>query len=482
MSRENQNMLFPKVKFNSIKRNLMSKKTNNTILVAGNGFDLAIGLKTKYSDFFTVVFLLLALDKYENEFKSYNFSDIRDNEICILNKVETLFPVSNQILSQTTDKNFKEKLADLKKLTEVALTWYLSLDFDIKNLKQIVQQPLFFNFVERILKDLTGLIVDKTPSYLQWRLHQDFTRSDLFIKEKSNFEGFDKFKSYENFERFIFIIDSYVKKAVYLGWMDLERFIESLVIENTYLEKKFGPPEPRVYLCNEHTIAKLYGNGLEQLCILFEKYIALINKDIPNEYDIKSLTLPYACSFSSRNSEEDSSLLDLNNVSVIFNYNYTDTFSRIWPKSTKVCHINGKVDGDFFAKRQKSKIVFGYTRNENIKTTGYSPKSLIFEKDKQRVLKNIELYDYENLIGENKYNVIIFGHSCSPADGDVLSCLLSNKNLNKAVICCYDEDTLASSYENLVQILDENPKVETTINKLIIQKKVLFCLYEKESM
>ena len=162
MSRENQNMLFPKVKFNSIKRNLMSKKTNNTILVAGNGFDLAIGLKTKYSDFFTVVFLLLALDKYENEFKSYNFSDIRDNKICILNKVETLFPVSNQILSQTTDKNFKEKLADLKKLTEVALTWYLSLDFDIKNLKQIVQKPLFFNFVERILKELTGYIVDKT--------------------------------------------------------------------------------------------------------------------------------------------------------------------------------------------------------------------------------------------------------------------------------------------------------------------------------
>ena len=39
---------------------------NRTILVAGNGFDIALGLKTKYGDFFIVIFLILALDKYEN--------------------------------------------------------------------------------------------------------------------------------------------------------------------------------------------------------------------------------------------------------------------------------------------------------------------------------------------------------------------------------------------------------------------------------
>ena len=453
---------------------------NRTILVAGNGFDIALGLKTKYGDFFTVIFLILALDKYENYFNCYNFTDVRNKTISILYKIETLFPVSNAKLSSNSDESFRIKTIDLKKLTEIALTWYVSNDFEIDSFKQAIQKPLFFNFVERILKELTGFIVDKWSSYIQWNRSSDFTLDDLFMRETNNFKRFDNFQSYEFFERFIYIIDSYIKNANYSGWMDLERFIESLVIENTYLEKKFGPPEPKVYLCNEHTIAKSYSDGLEQLCLLFEKFIALVNNDIPNNFDTKSLTLPYSCSFRSRNTDEDISLLDLDNVSVVFNYNYTNTFNKLFHKPIKVCYINGKVDGDFWAKREKSKIIFGYTRNENIKATGYSPKSLIFEKDKQRVLKNVKLYDYEKIIGKNEYNVIIFGHSCSPADGDVLSYLLSNDKLNKAVICCYNEEAMASTYENLVQILDENPKLETTINKLIIQKKVLFCLYEKD--
>lgn len=447
---------------------------NRTILVAGNGFDIALGLKTKYGDFFTVIFLILALDKYENYFNCYNFTDVRNKTISILDKIETLFPVSNAKLSSNSDESFRIKTIDLKKLTEIALTWYVSNDFEIESFKQAIQKPLFFNFVERILKKLTIYVVDKTTSNSSWK--PDFSQEDLFRYQKSNFNGFMEFKSYKDFERFIYIVDSYIKSANYSGWMDLEQFIELLVTGNEYLENKYFKNYNFKYLHNEHSVAQLYSNGLEHLCILFEKYISLINSYIPDNYDINSLFSSYLVSFNNRNPNEKTSLLNINNVVEVFDYNYTESCRKLFPESVKVYYVNGKVNGNFLDKRKKSKIVFGYTRNN--KQFNVGPKCLVFEKNKQRFIKNIELYDYEKIVNEGCFNVIIFGHSCSPADGDVIGCLLSSSNLNKAVICCYNEDVMISIYENLVQILDDNQETGTTINKLIINKKVLFCVHE----
>lgn len=473
MSRENQNMLFPKVKFNSIKRNLMSKKTNNTILVAGNGFDLAIGLKTKYSDFFIVISLLIALDKYENEFKFYNFSDIRAKKICISDKVETLFPISNQQVQPSGEEQQKH-ITDLKKLTEIALKWYVSSNCKIDDLKDHIKQDFYFDFYYKILKNpsLTKYITgrERKPSILFYDSEKSFFMDDPIPEE------FNEFSSYTKFERFIHIIDSTISKSVYSGWMDLESFIEVLVTGSIYLKDKFsyeGTP-----LRDRYDSAKTFLDGLEYFCIDFEKYISLINEDVPEGYDVNSLFYNYKESFKKRNPTEDISLLDFKNIKDVFNYNYTDTFNTLLAESANIYYINGKAYGNFCAERKKSKIVFGYTRND--RTFDVSPKCFAFEKDKQRFLKNVELYDYEEIL-KDPYNVIIFGHSCSPADGDVLSHLLSNDKLNKVVICCYNEEAMASTYENLVQILDENSKVETTINKLIIQKKVLFCLYEKDN-
>ena len=88
------------------------------------------------------------------------------------------------------------------------------------------------------------------------------------------------------------------------------------------------------------------------------------------------------------------------------------------------------------------------------------------------------MYNYNKVLGNDEFNIIIFGHSCSPADGDVFRSILNHPSLNKAVICCYNKDAMASTYENLVKILDENSSCDTTINDLIINKKVLFCLKE----
>lgn len=266
--------------------------------------------------------------------------------------------------------------------------------------------------------------------------------------------------------------------------MDLESFIELLVTGNKYLESKFhvtAHNNVNPYLYHTHDLANYYSLGLDDFCLMFEKYISLINKDIPEKYNVNDITKPYKESFQKRNTGEDVSLLDLSKIDAIFSYNYTDTFAKLFhelSENDRIYYINGKVFGDFDSKREESKIVFGYTRdNKNIDV---SPKCLIFEKDKQRFLKNIKMYHYDQIFNKEDFNIVIFGHSCSPADGDVFRSILSSPKLNKAVICCYDKDSMASAYVNLVKVLDESPSSDTTINDLIINKKVLFCLKDKK--
>ena len=231
------------------------------------------------------------------------------------------------------------------------------------------------------------------------------------------------------------------------------------------------------YLFNKHRQALEYSEGLEEFCLMFEKYISLINKDTLNTYNVDDLTAPYQNSFQKRNKGEDIKLLDISKVDAVFSYNYTDTFDKLFPKLSEnscIYYINGKVLGDFDSIRTESQIVFGYTRDN--KKVDVSPKCLIFEKDKQRFLKNIPMYNYNEVLGDKPFNIVIFGHSCSPADGDVFRTIFNNPNLNKAVICCYDKVSMTSAYENLVKLLDESPSCNITINDLIINKKVLFCL------
>ena len=470
-----------------------------TYLVAGNGFDIALGLKTKYSDFFMVIGLILAFNLYQNyHTENYDFSDIKKNKKSISDKAELLlqeFKTKKMNIFTYLNKYYHEDINNIpydyyKKLTEIALKWYTSSSFDINDFKNSISSPFFTNFIEKIFRDLypylypylyfkrTNLSLDEL-NRSNWLL----LCSDLSSDEKY-LEGFiaERLKGYHNLPRFIQILHNYIQNSEYQNWMDLESFIELLVTGNEYLKSKFGIPKDSnsnaaPYLFNKHRQALEYSEGLEEFCLMFEKYISLINKDTLNTYNVDDLTAPYQNSFQKRNKGEDIKLLDISKVDAVFSYNYTDTFDKLFPKLSEnscIYYINGKVLGDFDSIRTESQIVFGYTRDN--KKVDVSPKCLIFEKDKQRFLKNIPMYNYNEVLGDKPFNIVIFGHSCSPADGDVFRTIFNNPKLNKAVICCYDKVSMTSAYENLVKLLDESPSCNITINDLIINKKVLFCL------
>ena len=75
-----------------------------------------------------------------------------------------------------------------------------------------------------------------------------------------------------------------------------------------------------------------------------------------------------------------------------------------------------------------------------------------FEKRAQRQLKNVRSFDFDRLT-HNRFNLMIFGHSCSPADKDIIYPLLSSPNLRFAIIFCHSTDAKLSIYKNLNDFL-----------------------------
>lgn len=476
-----------------------SKKTR-TFLLAGNGFDIALGLKTKYSDFFMVIGLILALDIYDNshitfdgKIPTYNFNDVIKKKKTITDKaIELLQGLNNthssRVISNSIEYIDDEKYEYYRKITEFALTWYISPDFDIDKFKKSVESCFFADFLGKIFNEIIPPLLGDVPQAFRFSKKQNVDeklKEYILISHRAISADIDlALRHYQFFPRFIQILQKTIEKSDYQNWMDLESFIELLVTGNKYLESKFQifiqEKNVNPYLFDKHALANDYSLGLEEFCLMFEKYISLITNEIPKNCNVNDIIEPYKKSFLERNTGEEIGLLDISNIETVINFNYTDTLSRLYPalnSAGKIYHINGKVSGDFASQREESQIVFGYTKNN--KNIDVSPKCLIFEKDKQRFLKNIPMYNYNKVLGNDEFNIIIFGHSCSPADGDVFRSILNHPSLNKAVICCYNKDAMASTYENLVKILDENSSCDTTINDLIINKKVLFCLKEE---
>ena len=74
--------------------------------------------------------------------------------------------------------------------------------------------------------------------------------------------------------------------------------------------------------------------------------------------------------------------------------------------------------------------ILGYT---NTSQRQVNINAFKFEKRAQRQLKNVRSFDFDRLT-HNRFNLMIFGHSCSPADKDIIYPLLSSPNLRFAIV------------------------------------------------
>ena len=184
-----------------------SEKKRQTYLLAGNGFDIALGLKTKYSDFFMVVGIIIALDVYQSfHIDGYDFDDVKKRKKSVTDQVEMIFEDLNECNYFEYLGNYKTEHIDkeyYKEITEIALNYYISSDYDsIKDFRSSLKSSFCFDFIEKIFPDLASYLNEDPLDY------KIFSKYEwLFIRtgREQNLADYDvaKLNNYEYLPRFI---------------------------------------------------------------------------------------------------------------------------------------------------------------------------------------------------------------------------------------------------------------------------------------
>lgn len=258
-----------------------ASKCKNVLLV-GNGFDLALGQKTKYSDFLLYLILIysvyIALDEPDElDIKKINIEDI--------------------------EKGFES---------------YPDLNFFLEIFKvRISKSPLKKEYISNLLEENRF-----TNHFLSMLLQEELHNSDALTEEVSlgHIGCFNATKHYidelfydsnaESQNKIIkigFVLDKFKKiyesdqsSALSInGWLDVERFIEYLVLkESDVLQNKFYPTSLfRVNkgflgnlrgadIKNDSSIARIYYNYLQIFTEEFCKYLTSQFDYIKSKNDI----------------------------------------------------------------------------------------------------------------------------------------------------------------------------------------------------
>lgn len=477
-----------------------SSKENkiSNILVVGNGFDLALGLKTKFKDFF----LFLSLSYFYNFFLEFS-----------LNIKSSFEPRENQCqveqeLQKCTNIKFYKECDKKYKNYEIFIN-YIEIAFSEPKIKRIeflkkidafMNNPfgsLLFNniasgcFTKNAVETVDSKLENVPSCYIDLNLnvvsYDDLSNLHIsFITYLSNL-----FNQFDNF------------KEIY-RWCDVETLIKDFTClgKSHFIQKYSLNSDINYTLFDRPYESKLYEQGINQFLDLFKYYLSnIVNyvnathfKDktddekiefFKSNIDLSSYSKSLKSRFDSRKFfhvegvGSDIAGIDLiENVNYLINYNYT-TFSDLILNANyieskqhsshditsilnldraKIYHPNGCIDEKF------NNLVLGFSyKDQDISNdSNFS----FFEKKYQRVIKNVPFIDLSQLTS-TPYNLLIFGHSCNDADSDILSSLLSSDNLNYAVVCCYDTKSLIQCLKNLYSQLDRSVLDRLLSSKII---------------
>lgn len=464
---------------------------NNNVLMIGNGFDLALGKLTSYQDFLLYLFLLKLylrvngdnlqgpLDKCDVIYESCNSFD---------NKIKCVVEIVR--IEIKSIKRNKEVLDSLRNFI-----------YEKESFLELFSRVIFqsqFHDVEEVteqIKDMTN------EDNIGWS-YSEF----LFYKHKISRISND-YKSTKNFRsNLINCIEEFYnllcpkkmdKSPIYLnGWLDVESLIQFVVMPNELLNKRFLR-EPIARNCIENLIKRLdialdiensekLFNSLQSFTDHFCEFLSL-QEDTKLPDCVRALAsilenYELSCCRVNVGFENIVDFMDvfLNSITSVVDFNYTLTSKHIfdavhtlaeeWPSKFSIFHVNGSINNS------GNNAIFGYTKTSQ---NPVNVNAFKFEKRSQRQLKDVNSPDFYALT-KNKYNLIIFGHSCSPADADVIRPLLLSPNLNVVVIFCYSQEDKLSIYKNLDEILGSEKLDHLTRQTNDLENKLIWAVRKKQ--
>ncbi|OXA71091.1 hypothetical protein B0A67_12515 [Flavobacterium aquidurense] len=413
----------------------------NRIILIGNGFDLAHGMKTSYNDFISYYWFKVIADIKLNKEESFENSEIKLTRLpkpVYFSSIVKFEELNTTLTIHGSELKFKNKFLE-----------------HINDKKQIQNWVDIENEYYLLLKES---FKDEKCTYKISQLNSDFTEVqkllESYLKDVENHfnESFDKSD-----------IDKNIKKSIaYKIYSDfkLRDFTEASI--NKLVEIEYQK------IKDDLKGIKTGNIRIEDLSEEKQAIISPIGKNDPLENIRKRLLNDSITDYINLQPDE---ILFLN-----FNYTFTERlyYSMSWydlPRNVNkkleksTIHIHGTTDS-----RDNNNVIFGFGDeiDEDYKSIENLNDNTYLENIKS--IKYLETDNYKKLLeflNSGDYQIFIFGHSCGNSDRTLLSTLFEHKNCVSIKPFYYkrvDDD----NYSEIVRNITRNFS-----NKAVLRDKVV---------
>lgn len=416
----------------------------NRIVLIGNGFDLAHGMRTSYNDFINYYWFKVIFNLKSSKEKSFENLEISVTRLpppvyfSTIIKFEELYETLRKHGSELTFKNkFLEKINNKKQIQN----WV-----DIENEYYLLLKESFKN---------------ENCSYKISQLNSDFTEIqkllETYLQETENYfkENFGKNGADKN-------LKNSIAYKVYSDFK-LKDFTEASI--NKKAEVEYQKIKDDIKAINTGNIS------IEDVSEEKRALISTIGKNDPVETIRKRLLTDSASNYFNLQPTE---VLFLN-----FNYTFTERlyYNMSWydlprnrnenlEKST--IHIHGTTDS-----RDNNNVIFGFGDeiDEDYKSIENLNDNTYLENIKS--IKYLETDNYKKLLeflNSGDYQIFIFGHSCGNSDRTLLSTLFEHKNC-VSIKPFYHKRTDDDNYSEIVRNITRNFSNKTVLRDKVVNKE-----------
>ncbi|MPS71837.1 MAG: hypothetical protein E2590_01655 [Chryseobacterium sp.] len=422
----------------------------NRIILIGNGFDLAHGMKTSYGNFIDD-YWENAIRKIRN--KPYWENRFENNEFYIQpipkswdgnNNYEALIDNLNNIHADIIFKNDFFKILNRNKSSQ---NWV-----DIENdyyflLKNCYKKPSSYTIAN--LNEEFAIVESLLENYLI-KVQKEFSTSFPNTDEEMSFKRqvYNVIYSDFNFKDFS---ESSINQLTEIEFQRVNNFVKDIEDEKiSFSDLELSEREIRLYQ-------------------------ALINIKDKRQKIKKLLTSEVAPNYF-RHRPNEILFVNFNYTPTEIHYNDPPTDNEFDKKiSTDVIHIHGILNN-----KSDNKIIFGF--GDEIDTDYLEIENLNDNKYLQNIksMKYLESDSYKRLlefINSNNYQVFIFGHSCGISDRTLLNTLFEHKNCSSIKPYYRQKNDGTDNYSEMIRNISRNFTDKASMRDKVVNKKYTDALF-----
>lgn len=410
----------------------------NRIILIGNGFDLAHGLKTSYHNFIddfweesiksinTIAYgRPYSNDYFDIDVIPFNFNPIKSYESLIdsILKSESTLTFKNLLLKYITEKKGVNNWVDIE-------NEYYTL---LKNAYRLKNNDYTIFQLNKDFKEVT-LLLEKYLSKIETDFNTTFSNNEL----KSEIG----YKIYEHFK--------------------LKDFTESSI--NEKVEQEYNKIKGDITNLRDNQI------DFRELDTDVQMLINRIGNEEPKKVIRKLLLEDGAINY-----------FNLNPKSILFlNFNYTSTeklylrhqdfesYNEYRGLNKETIHIHGLLN------KKENEIIFGF--GDEIDSV-YQEIEKLNENEYLENIKSIKYQETDNykkvlefLNGEG-FQIFIFGHSCGLSDRTLLSTLFNHKNCHSIKLFYHQKTNETDNYSDIIRNISRNFNDKSLMRDKVVNKK-----------